>query len=289
MEPVNRLNQIAKTIESLRSLLKDNKVSQSVKDMINGLMTLVTNRPNITGINHYFNHFLLKLDPDNQPPVLKELLEVYHDRWKHVERKTAEVAFEMMSLDENPTILLHGQEKSIEALFDILMVKHMDVTIYQTLSRPSEVGKKQAEKLLDNGFEVHFIDEIAVTSILPEVDYCLLGCEVILPDDFICVAGTHTVIAAAQFYKRPIYVMADSRRLMNTKYFPQNALDALLGEGNSYNKKVWHKPPEGIHVESNEKEKVPNYVVDMFIFEDGHYSPEELRSQIDKVMVSKFF
>jgi hypothetical protein len=89
MEPIQRINQMAKTVESLRLLLKDNKVSESVKDLIDGLITLVKTKPNINGINHYFNHLLLKLDPDNQPPVLKELLEVYQERWKNVDRKTA--------------------------------------------------------------------------------------------------------------------------------------------------------------------------------------------------------
>jgi translation initiation factor 2B subunit (eIF-2B alpha/beta/delta family) len=293
LEPVNRLNRIARTIESLRSLMKDSKVSQSVKDMIGGLMTLVTTRPNITGINHYFNHFLLRLDPDDQLPVLKELLEVYHERWKHVERKTAEVAFNMMfkgvEFKSHPTILLHGEDKAVEALFDILMVRQMEVKIFQTLGRPSEIGKKQAEKLLENGFKVNFIDESTVANILPEVDYVLLGCELILHDDFINISGTHTVLAAARYYNRPVYVLADSRRIMNTKFFPQNAQQAILGEGKSYNKQIWKNAPEGVTVTSNDRETVPNHLVSAFILEDSSHSPEEIHDEIDKVMVKKFF
>ncbi|MEZ5023626.1 MAG: hypothetical protein R2728_10285 [Chitinophagales bacterium] len=41
MEPIHQINKITKTVDSLKSLLKDSKVSQSVKDMINGLMTLI--------------------------------------------------------------------------------------------------------------------------------------------------------------------------------------------------------------------------------------------------------
>jgi len=289
MEPVNRLNRIAKTVDSLRSLLKDNKVSQSVKDRINGLITLVTTRPNITGINHYFNHFLLKLDPDNQPPVLKELLEVYHERWKNVERKTAQVAFDELDLSGEPVFLIHGDEKAITALFDILKVKQTKVKVYQTVSRPGKQGLDHAEKLAEAGFEVQLIDDHDIGRILPDVDYILLGCEIILHNDFISIAGTHTLIAAAHYYKRPIYVLGDSRRIMNAKYFPQNVLNTILGEGKSMADKIWKNPPEGIKILTLDKEQVPNYIVDGFILEDCIYSPESLKEEIDKVMVNKFF
>ncbi|MCP4123580.1 MAG: hypothetical protein GY751_17655 [Bacteroidetes bacterium] len=289
MEPVNRLNRIAKTIESLRSLLKDNKVSQSVKDRINGLITLVTTKPNITGINHYFNHFLLRLDPENQPPVLKELLEVYHERWKNVERKTARIAYDALILDDEPTFLLHGSEKSVVALFDILMVKQAKVKIFQTISRPGKQGKEQATQLAEAGFEVQLIDDHCIGRVLPEVDFVLLGCEVILHNDFINIPGTHTLIAAAHYYKRPIYVLGDSRRIMNAKYFPQNVLNTLIGESRSMDDKLWEDPPEGITVSSMDKEQIPNYIVDAFILEDSVHTPESLKEEIDKVMVNKFF
>jgi translation initiation factor eIF-2B subunit alpha len=289
MEPIQRINQMAKTVESLRLLLKDNKVSESVKDLIDGLITLVKTKPNINGINHYFNHLLLKLDPDNQPPVLKELLEVYQKRWKNVDRKTALEAYNLLALKDEPSILIHGQEKSITSLLELMVVNQLKATIYQTLSRPNLIGKEQAEKIALIGYETQLIDDHAIGTIMAEVDYVLIGCELVLHNDFICSAGTHTLLATAQFYKRPVYVLADSRRILNAKYFPQNVLSNIIGEGKKSAKTIWKNPPDGIKINVFEKEQCPNYLVEKFIFEDGVFTPEELKEQIDKVMVKKFF
>ncbi len=291
MEPIQRINQMAKTVDSFRSLLKDNKVSQSVKDMINGLMTLIKTKPNINGINHYFNHLLLKLDPENQPPVLKELLEVYHERWKNVDRKTAQVAYDLLALseDEEITFLLHGAEKSVTSLLEIMMVNQKKVNIYQTASKPSDIGKEQAKKIVDIGYEVQFIEDYAVGAVLADVDYVLIGCELILHNDFVANAGTHTLLAAAQYYKRPVYMLADSRRLLNSKYFPQNVLNNMIGEGKIASKNIWKNPPEGVKINLYAKEQCPNYLIEKFIFEDSYSTAAELKEMIDRVMVKKFF
>lgn len=289
LEPVNRINRIARTIDSLNGLLKDAGVPPAVKERINGLMSLVTTRPTIAGINHYFNHFLLGLEPENQPPVIRELLEVYHDRWKNVERRTAELAFGRIDLDDEPSLLLHGSDKAVAALFDILMVKQTRVQIYQTLGRPGEQGRAQAEKLAAAGFDVQLLDDSCIGRVLPEVDYVLLGCDVILPNDFISIPGTHTLVAAARYYKRPVYLLGDTRRIMNTRFFPKNVTSTLLGEGKSRADKIWKNPPDRIRVMAFDREPVPNYLVTRFFLENGSYTPDELKDQIDKVMVTKFF
>ena len=289
MEPVKNINQLAKTIESLTRLVKENKVSTSVQEMINGLMILVKNRPNVTSINHYFNHFLLQLDPENQPPVLKELLEVYHDRWRNVERKTAEIALEHLNFDEERTILLHNSDLSVKALLELLAVKNKKIKIYQTISRPDNSGKDQAIDALKLGFDVQVIDDNSVGQYLPDIDFVILGSEVIMHQDFVNKIGTHTLMAAAKHYKRPVYVLSDSRKILNIKYFPQNIVTTLIGASKKSSNEIWKKAPKGIVIENFRKEYVPNYLVDKFILEMDAFPPEELKNQIDRVMVSRFF
>ena len=77
IESAKAFQNATKTVNNLISLMSDSNVSKSVKEMIAGLRTVITERPNITSINHYINHFLLKIDPENQPIVIKELLEVF--------------------------------------------------------------------------------------------------------------------------------------------------------------------------------------------------------------------
>lgn len=60
VESAKALHNATKTVNNLIQLISDNKVSNSVRDMLKGLKTVITEKPNITSINHYINHFLLK-------------------------------------------------------------------------------------------------------------------------------------------------------------------------------------------------------------------------------------
>lgn len=80
--PVNNARRYYQMLENLMDLVNDSKVSNSVKDMVSGLGTILKSQPNIMSINHFLNHWLLRIDPENQPIVIKELLEVFHERWK---------------------------------------------------------------------------------------------------------------------------------------------------------------------------------------------------------------
>ena len=121
MESAKAFQNAMKTVNNLISLISDNKVSNSVREMLHGLRTVITEKPNITSVNHYINHFLLKIDPEGQPIVIKELLEVFHERWKNVDRKTAEIASQHFDF-ENKTVLLHGSDINIQSLVDFLNV-----------------------------------------------------------------------------------------------------------------------------------------------------------------------
>ena len=115
VESAKALHNATKTVNNLIQLISDNKVSNSVRDMLKGLKTVITEKPNITSINHYINHFLLKIDPEGQPIVIKELLEVFHERWKNVDRKTAEIAYQNYNF-VNKTILLHGNDINVQII-----------------------------------------------------------------------------------------------------------------------------------------------------------------------------
>ena len=56
-ESVNNAQQAIKTTGKLISLISDNKVSASVREMLQGLKTILTEKPNINSINHFINHF----------------------------------------------------------------------------------------------------------------------------------------------------------------------------------------------------------------------------------------
>ena len=142
VESAKALQTATKTVNNLIALMHDNKVSNSVREMITGLKTVITEKPNITSVNHYINHFLLKIDPENQPIVIKELLEVFHERWKNVDRKTAEVANQNFDFTDK-TILLNGNDINIQSLIELLNVNQKKFSIIQIISSKEKQEKER--------------------------------------------------------------------------------------------------------------------------------------------------
>lgn len=161
VESVNNAQQAIKTTGKLISLISDNKVSASVKEMLQGLKTIITEKPNITSINHFINHFLLQISPENQPIIIKELLEVFHERWKNVDRKTAEVALQTYDFD-GKKILVHGTDVSITALIENLTVNLKTCDVVQIISLHDKIGKQQATHIAELNVPVTVIDDSAI-------------------------------------------------------------------------------------------------------------------------------
>jgi translation initiation factor 2B subunit (eIF-2B alpha/beta/delta family) len=288
VESAKAFQNATKKVNNLIALMYDNKVSNSVREMLTGLKTVITEKPNITSVNHYINHFLLKIDPENQPIVIKELLEVFHERWKNVDRKTAEVANQTFDF-ENKTILLLGNDLNIQSLIELLNVNQKKFNVIQLISLQDKAQKEQATIIAGNNVKVTVIDDAGVGKFLPEIDIILLGCDIIMHETFITRAGAHLIAAASKTYQIPVYVLADSRKILNKKFFPQSVLGTFIGKEEKSGDEIWKNPPTNVEVIYNHIEEVPNHLITKFILEKEAVSPEELIEKIDKVLVANFF
>ncbi len=288
VESAKALQTATKTVNNLIGLMYDNKVSNSVREMITGLKTVITEKPNITSINHYINHFLLKIDPENQPIVIKELLEVFHERWKNVDRKTAEVANQNFDFADK-TILLHGNDINIQSLIELLNVNQKKFNIIQVISLKEKQEKEQAILIADSNIKVTAIDDASLGKFLSEIDIILFGCDIIMHETFITKSGAHLISAAAKNYNIPVFVLADSRKILNTKFFPQSVLGTFIGKEEKSSNEIWKNAPSNIEVIINHIEEVPNQLISKFILEKEAFTPQELIEKIDKVLVTNFF
>ena len=288
VESAKAFQNATKTVNNLIALMYDNKVSNSVREMLTGLKTVITEKPNITSVNHYINHFLLKIDPENQPIVIKELLEVFHERWKNVDRKTAEIANHTFDFD-GKTILLHSYDINIQSLIELLNVNQKKINVIQLVSLHDKAQKEQATLIAENNIKVTVIDDAGLGKFIPEIDIILFGCDIIMHETFITKAGTHLIAAAAKTYKIPVYVLADSRKILNKKFFPQSVLGTFIGKEEKSSDEIWKNPPANVDVIFNHIEEVPNHLVTKFILEKDAFTPKELSEKIDKVLVANFF
>lgn len=284
---VASVKKTAQMVEALMTMLQDNKISASAREMLNGLSVLIKDQPNIVAINHFINHFLLKLNPEDQPIVLRELLEVFHDRWKNVDRKTADVAFNLNEFDDK-TILFYGADKTMQSLVEACLTHQKKIKVIQALSKNDAAGKEQVEAILKHNISVTVTEIHNIARLKDEIDYIFLPAEIIMTDVFVSKAGAHLLASLGQLYNIPIFVLSDTRKILNKKYFPASVLESFVGESKKNASDVWKNAPSGVQVLNNTLEQVPNDVVTHFIFEHKAYNPEELSQEVDKILVSKF-
>jgi len=286
-ESVNNAKQATKTTGKLISLISDNKVSASVREMLQGLKTILTEKPNINSINHFINHFLLQISPENQPIIIKELLEVFHERWKNVDRKTAEVALKTYDFADK-TILVHGNDIAITALVENLNVNLKTCNIIQIISLHDKIGKQQASKIAEIGIPVTVIDDSAIANYIQDVDVVLMGNEIAMHETFIGKTGSFNLCLIAKYFDKPVYILSDTRKILNKKYFPTSVVDMFIGKNKKPIVEIWKDAPSNINVNYIHLEEIPNQLVTKFIFENDAFTPEELEDEVEKTMIVKF-
>lgn len=286
--PITQVKKTYSTIESLFTLVQDNKVSASVKEMIKGLGILVKDQPNITSINHFLNHFLLKIDAENQPIVIKELLEVYQERWKNVERKTATKLYQHFDFDEK-TVLIHGNDKSIQSLVEMCVVNQKKINIIQSITQQSQYGKEQVRILINQDVPIRVVDDANLGQFYPDIDIIILGADIIMHEQFLSKNGAHNLCLAAHYYNIPIYALSDSRKILNKKYLTPSLVESFVGETKKTVTELWKGAPNGVEVINNHNEFVPNHLITAFVLEDKILDAEGITQEVDKMLISKFF
>ena len=185
--------------------------------------------------------------------------------------------------------MLFGNDINVRSLVDLLNVNQKKINIIQLVSFQDNIGKEQAAELASKGNKVTVIDDAGLGRFLPEVDVILMGCDIIMHETFMTQSGAHLLAAAARHYKIPVFVLADSRNILNKKYFPQSVLGTFIGKEERSGDEIWKNPPENVEVIFNHIEEVPNKLVTKFILEKEALTPHELIEKIDKVLVANFF
>jgi translation initiation factor 2B subunit (eIF-2B alpha/beta/delta family) len=287
VESVNNAQQAIKTTGKLISLISDNKVSASVREMLQGLKTIITEKPNITSVNHFINHFLLQISPENQPIIIKELLEVFHERWKNVDRKTAETAIQQYDFN-GKNILIHGSDVTITALIENLVVNLKTCNVTQIVTVHDKIGKQQATEIAELGIPVSVIDDSEISKYIQQTDVVIMSAEIVMHETFIAKSGAYNLCIIANHFKVPVYILSDTRKILNKKYFPNSVVDTFVGKNKKPIVDVWKDAPDNINTNYLHLEEVSNHLITKFVFENDAYTPEELPEQVDKTLVAKF-
>jgi len=138
-------------------------------------------------------------------------------------------------------------------------------------SRPMREGRALAEALANEGIQVTFAVDAAVASLVPACDVVLMGSDSIGDRGVANKIGSASLALAAMEANVPVYVLADSSKIL-PRGFPQRVEDDRPGA------EVWESPG-GVSVWNRYFELLPLDHVTAVVTEWGTLSAEELEAR----------
>jgi translation initiation factor 2B subunit (eIF-2B alpha/beta/delta family) len=275
---------LEKTIQALISELQRDK-NPDLKFIVSELKHLFNHHPNFAVLFHFINSFFPELERNQNTDELLKFIADYRVKWS----SGLHIACQNMishEIFDGKKILLHSNSSAIHLLFHKIRDKKSSVVIYQTLSGPGGEGKVQAEILSKLGFEVKFIHENAAANFMDELDLVIFGADLITEDYFVNKAGTFQLSLLFEHYKKPVYVIADSRKMIPGKQLPEGLKHQLLYEKEKPPEELWKNPPENVHPVNFYFEKTPLSLISGFSTEDGIIEPNEIVVKMKQFSVS---
>ena len=213
-------------------------------------------------ITHFCNFITEQIqtkDPQNSK-FLYRLIREYSQQWSNVNKDIADNFIQTTDIS-NKTVLLHSQSSAVITLFRELKSQNKNIKIIQTESRPMYEGRQQASKLAAIGYSVKIVTDTGFTPLLNEIDVTILGADRIFEDVFINKCGTHSIALICRQRNIPVYVLADSRKIVNTP-FPASNPEKMRPAH-----EIWEDPPAGITPVNFYFEAVPVILANKFITE----------------------
>jgi len=275
---------LEKTILALISGLQKDK-NLDLKFIISELKRLFIHHPNFAVLFHFINSFFLELERNETKSELLKFIADYRVKWS----SGLHLACQNMISHERfvgKKILLHSNSSAIHLLFQMIRDRKSSVVIYQTLSGPGEEGRVQAEILSRLGFEVKFIQENAAANFMNELDLVIFGADWITENYFVNKAGTFQLSLLFNHYNKPVYVVADSRKMIPVNQLPEGLKHLLLEEKEKPPVELWKNPPENVHPVNFYFEKTPLSLISGLAMEDGIIKPHEIYVKMKKFSVS---
>jgi translation initiation factor eIF-2B subunit alpha len=166
----------------------------------------------------------------------------YREYWQESAEKVADNFLRIFS-PEGKTLLTHSHSQTILSLMEKLQERKIGFQIIQTLSVPGEEGRIACEKFRQTGVKATLIPDEQVEEVLSRVDQVLMGCDALLPGEFMNKKGTRAILEKAQKIGIPRYVVAESRKRIGRpgwkaalpphplfEWVPLDLLDAVVTE-----------------------------------------------------------
>lgn len=212
-------------------------------------------------LRHFLTTFIQHLNKRIPIPELLFYVQSYSRDWDKAPLHAASFLLDDVDF-QGKRVMLFSNSSSLHALIELMAERALDVEFIQCHSFPTGEGKHQAKKLIDQGFKVTFIADAAIPLFMAQTDIAVMGADLIYADCFLNKTGSFSVALAAQYFKKPLYVLSDTRKIEVDNEVPD--IDTAR-EGHL----LWRSAPEGVTPVNIYFERVPRSFVTGIYLETG--------------------
>ncbi len=248
---------LEKLTDLLEKILTSGQHEVQLKEYLMGQVERVqAQHQDLIVIEKFSINFLKVMLEHPSARELQQWLIDYKTAWENVHHRMLEKLIQQVDFDSK-TILLHSYSQTVVEVLKYLKTMDYDFNVIQTESRPMFEGRRQASRLYGLGINVQLIIDLDIGKYIRDTDIVLLGADQYDGSYFLNKTGSLALVMIAEYTKKSIYILADTRKKVQSIRKPQKAPS---GE-------VWKNSPVGIEIENYYFEKVPLKLVTTLIDE----------------------
>jgi len=220
-----------KTIDALQAGLNDMSET-GMKYILQHLNRLFFKHTGFAVLYHFINAFFLQVEKGVSKETLLKFTTDYLNQWKGAATQINSHFTKQIKV-RSTCILVHSNSFSIHQLVQGFKQKGIAARFIQTMSEPGGEGKLQASKIKNSGFGVELIQDTDLGNFINEADMAILGADVVTKNDFINKTGTHDICKMMNSISKPVYVICDSRKIIDPDKMPVYVAQHLLNRYNN--------------------------------------------------------
>lgn len=158
------------------------------------------------------HHFLKELKPAIGHEF-RQQVQQYQSKWENVNIDITSNLQDYLP-DKKLSILAHSHSGVIIAVLKNLLSRGYMIEVIQTTSEPGGEGLIQAKAIEQLGINVIIIKDEDLAKSIDNVDCCFLGVDQYDKKSFINKLGSKAIVEIAEQFKKPVFVLGDSRKMV---------------------------------------------------------------------------
>lgn len=245
-------------VDSLKGINKEEELEESIKNLSESRPTEPMMR---SGLKYVKNKF-------KQGESTEEAVEEFKDLMEEIVQGIVETGANLVP--EEARVMTHCHSSLVEK---ILIKAHKQGKlegVVATETRPLYQGRKTARNLAQEGIEVVNCVDSARVHMLKDIDFCLVGADVITSDGHILnKIGTKAFALAAENMITRDFAVAS--QLLKLDPVTLKGKREKIEERSP--EEVWENPPKGVEIRNPAFDAAPPENIDYVITEEGVLNP----------------